>query len=102
PRAARGGARAESDLSIASPKTIAPASAFTSSTSTPAASGGWTAATFKTAASLATAFGRVRDLDELRRILGRAADAMDASGLMVWMGSTTGGDLRPVLAHGYA
>jgi hypothetical protein len=26
---------------------------------------------------------------------------MDASGLMVWVGSTAGDDLRPVLAHGY-
>ncbi|MCU1385990.1 MAG: hypothetical protein JWL71_4687, partial [Acidobacteria bacterium] len=45
---------------------------------------------------------RVRDLDELNRVLGRAAEVMDASGLMVWMGSATGSDLRPVLAHGYA
>jgi hypothetical protein len=26
---------------------------------------------------------------------------MDASGLMVWIGSASGADLRPVLAHGY-
>ena len=51
---------------------------------------------------LATDFGRVRDLEELTRILGRAADILDASGLMVWMGIATGGDLRPVLAHGYS
>ena len=57
---------------------------------------------FRAAADLATDFGRVRDLDELTRILGRAADVIDASGLMVWMGTTSGGDLRPVLAHGYS
>jgi hypothetical protein len=57
---------------------------------------------FRTAADLATDFGRVRDLEELTRILARAADVLDASGLMVWMGSATGGDLRPVLAHGYS
>ena len=51
---------------------------------------------------LATDFGRVTDLDELTRLLGRAADVLDASGLMVWMGSVSGGDLRPVLAHGYS
>jgi hypothetical protein len=56
----------------------------------------------KLAASLATDFGRVRDLDELTRVLGKAADAMDASGIMVWMGSPGGGDVRVVLAHGYA
>ena len=57
---------------------------------------------FKAATDVVTDFGRVRDLDELTRVLGRAADVMDASGLMVWMGSATGGDLRPVLAHGYS
>ncbi len=57
---------------------------------------------FKAVAELATEFGRVRDLDELRQILGRAADVMDASGLIVWIGSTSGGDLRPALAHGYS
>ena len=56
----------------------------------------------KAAADLATDFGRVRDVDELTRLLGRAAEVMDASGVMVWMGTTTGGDLRPVLAHGYS
>ena len=58
--------------------------------------------TFKTAATLATDFGRIRDLDDLTRVLGRAAEAMDASGLMVWMGGTGGAELRPVLAHGYS
>jgi hypothetical protein len=57
--------------------------------------------TFKTAATVATDFGRVRDLDDLTRVLGRAAEVMDASGLMVWMGTEGGGELRPVLAHGY-
>jgi hypothetical protein len=56
----------------------------------------------KAAADLATDFGRVRDLDELTRLLGRAAEVMDASGVMVWMGTATGADLRPVLSHGYS
>jgi hypothetical protein len=59
-------------------------------------------ATIRIAASLATDFGRVRDLDDLRSLLGKTAHAMDASGLMVWMGSPQGNDLRVVLAHGYA
>jgi len=54
------------------------------------------------AAELATEMGRARDLDDLERFLGRAADVMDADGLIVWVGSATGGDLRPVLAHGYS
>ena len=57
---------------------------------------------FRAAADLATDFGRVRDLEELTRLLGRAADVLDASGLMVWMGTSSGGNLRPVLAHGYS
>ena len=56
----------------------------------------------KAATDLATDFGRVRDLDELSRLLGRAAEVMDATGLMVWLGSPGGADLRPVLAHGYS
>jgi hypothetical protein len=56
----------------------------------------------KAATAVITDFGRVRDLDELARLLGRAADVIDASGLMVWMGGEGGGYLRPVLAHGYS
>jgi hypothetical protein len=56
----------------------------------------------KLAAALSTEFGRVRDLDELKRVLARAAEAMDASGMMVWMAAPGGGDLRLMLAHGYS
>jgi hypothetical protein len=53
-------------------------------------------------ATLCTDFGQVRDLPELQSLLGRAAQAMDASGLVVWLGNPAGEDLRPVLAHGYS
>jgi hypothetical protein len=56
----------------------------------------------KTAAALCTDFGRVRDLEDLQHLLGRAADALDATGLVVWLGTAAGGNLRPVVAHGYA
>lgn len=59
-------------------------------------------AVLKAAADLATDFGRVRDSQELARLLERAADLIDATGLIVWMGSPTGSDIRPVLTHGYA
>jgi hypothetical protein len=55
----------------------------------------------KAAASLATDLGRVRDADEMTRLLGRAATLMDASGIVIWLGNTTGSDLHPILAHGY-
>jgi len=55
----------------------------------------------KAAASLATEFGRVRDADEMTRLLGRAATLMDASGVVIWLGTTSGTELAPMLAHGY-
>jgi hypothetical protein len=56
----------------------------------------------RAAAELCTEFGRLSDLADLKKLLGRAAYIMDASGVIVWLGSTSGADLRPVLAHGYA
>ena len=89
-------ARESNSSLIASPAVVAAASAPAETTSPTAGK------LFRAAADLATDFGRVCDLEELTRILSRAADLLDASGLMVWMGSATGGDLRPVLAHGYS
>jgi CHASE3 domain sensor protein len=59
-------------------------------------------AILKAATEVATDLGRVRNLDDLTRVLGRAAEVMDASGLMVWVGSADGADLRPVVSHGYS
>jgi hypothetical protein len=56
----------------------------------------------KTAAELCTELGRVNDIDELKKLLARAATALDAGGLIIWIGNAAGADLRPVLAHGYA
>ena len=61
-----------------------------------------TASILKTAADLCTDFGRVRDISDLRDPLSRAAEAMDASGLVVWLGSTAGADLQPIVSHGYS
>jgi hypothetical protein len=55
----------------------------------------------KAAAELCTEFGRVTDVSDLPGLLARAADVMDASGVVVWLGSRSGADLRPVLAYGY-
>jgi hypothetical protein len=52
-------------------------------------------------ASLCTDYGRVRDVEELERLLGRTAELMEASGIIVWIGDTAGGDLSPALTHGY-
>ena len=56
----------------------------------------------KAAADLATDFGRVHDLGDLKQLIGRAAMLTDASGVVVWLGNAQGGDLRPVLTHGYS
>jgi len=53
------------------------------------------------AAQVCTDIARARDAADLTRALDRAADAMDASGLVVWIATAAGGDLSPVLAHGY-
>jgi hypothetical protein len=56
----------------------------------------------KAAAELCTELGRVNDPNDLAVLLGRAADMMDASGLVVWIGGAGSADLRAVLAHGYS
>jgi len=60
------------------------------------------ATVLKAAASLATDLGRVRDAQEMSRLLGRAATLMDASGIVILLGDTTAASLQPVLAHGYS
>jgi len=56
----------------------------------------------KTAAQLCTDFACMHDVNDLQRLLGRASDVMDAAGLVVWLGSSDGADLQPVLAQGYS
>jgi hypothetical protein len=56
----------------------------------------------KAAAKLCTEFTRVTSSDDMTELLGQVGEVIDASGLIVWLGSTSGADLRPVLAHGYS
>jgi hypothetical protein len=53
-------------------------------------------------ASICTGFGRVREAAQLKDLLQQSAETMNARGLIVWLGNSSGGDLRPVLAHGYS
>jgi hypothetical protein len=55
----------------------------------------------KAASRICTEFARANDIEDVKRVLGDAAEVMDASGLIVWLGNASGADLRPVLAHGY-
>ena len=84
-------------LSLSTPaRETAPAAAPSAAASAPPSG-----ALLKAAAALATDLGRLRDVQDLNELLRRTAEMMDASGVMVWMGSTSGADLRAVLAHGY-
>jgi hypothetical protein len=59
-------------------------------------------APLEAAAELCTEFGRARDAAEMRPLLGRAADLMHAGGVVVWVASADGAELRPALAFGYS
>jgi hypothetical protein len=56
----------------------------------------------KAASELCTDLGRAGDVEEFRTLLGRAAEILDASGLVVWVGAAGGLELEPVLSHGYS
>ena len=56
----------------------------------------------KTAAQLCTDFGAAQDDNDLRLLLSRFADIIDASGVVVWLSTADGTTLRPVLTHGYS
>ena len=51
------------------------------------------------AAALSTELGTLSDQDQLQRLLGRAAEILDARGLVIWMGA--GDELFAAAAHGY-
>ena len=53
------------------------------------------------AAKVCTDLARVKDADELRDALGRAARLLDASGVIVWVTDGAGKSLKPLLTYGY-
>jgi hypothetical protein len=59
------------------------------------------AVALQSVAQICTDMGRVTDPEELKGLLSRAADALDASGLVLWLVTASGSELRPALAHGY-
>lgn len=56
----------------------------------------------RAASQLCTDFGRVSDFDELKSLIGQAADLMDASGIVIWIASPDGTYVQLALSHGYA
>ena len=56
----------------------------------------------QSAAAICTGFGQVREAGDIKALLEQAAGALDANGLIVWLGDLTGGDLQAVVAYGYS
>jgi hypothetical protein len=56
----------------------------------------------RAAADVCVEIARATTAAELTQLLSRTADIVDATGMVVWLGDYTGGDLRLVLAHGYS
>ena len=54
------------------------------------------------AARLCTEFGRVMETREVPPLLARAAEILDAAGLVVWVSDRAAVELKPVLSHGYS
>lgn len=73
---------------------------------TPASAGAITrqpeGSALRAAAELCTNLGRVSDVEELHGLMAKAAEMMDASGLIVWMIAAGDAELRPTLSYGYS
>lgn len=54
------------------------------------------------AADLCADLAQVQDARQLGALLGRAADVLDAAGMIVWMADPDRRELVPTLTHGYA
>lgn len=80
----------------------APASGPASSAASGPAAPSLSDSAVRTLAGICTEFTRVRQADQINALLEQAASLMNARGLIVWLGDTSGSDLRPVLAHGYS
>jgi hypothetical protein len=53
-------------------------------------------------ASLCTDLARVVDTHALPAMLGRAATALDASGIVLWIADPDGQELSPIVTHGFS
>lgn len=60
-----------------------------------------TDASLDAAARVCTDLARVKDGEQLREALGRAARVLDASGVIVWIADASGRSLKPLLTYGY-
>jgi len=88
----------QTDTSLSGLSHLAPAGPATMT----AASGALDTSALDALATLCTGFGRVRQAGDLKGLLEEAAALIHARGVIVWLGSAAGADLRPVFAHGYS
>lgn len=93
----------EDPLSLDGLSLTASAAAGTSRGADSARSAGSTEPTpdLRAAAELCTDLCKLSDTSELPAMLARAADLMNASGLIIWMRDSSGHALRPAIGHGY-
>jgi hypothetical protein len=54
------------------------------------------------AAKLCGDLARIKDASELPALLGRTAELLDASGIVLWIVQADGSQLRPAASHGYS
>lgn len=52
-------------------------------------------------AAVCTDLARIVDTESLPAILARAANALDASGIVLWISDPDGSELSPIITHGY-
>jgi len=67
-----------------------------------APTGSGTMPSLQAAADLCTDLGRAADPGDIAGLMGRVAEALDASGVVVWEASASGADLQVSFAHGYS
>jgi hypothetical protein len=53
-------------------------------------------------AALCVQFARVQETRSLPGLLGRAADILNASGIVLWIADPDGRELSPIVVHGYS
>ena len=52
-------------------------------------------------AALCVDLARIQDTRTLPTLLGRAADILEASGIVLWIADPDGRELTPIVVHGY-
>lgn len=91
---------AAAPTSAATPSAATP-SAAAPSAATPASAAVQASADLQRLAAVCTDLGRLSDTSMLPDILERAAAALDASGLVLWIADQDGTALVPIATHGY-